>query len=108
MASATSARPLRARASASRLPGPDGQADAPRDPAAHGRSFIPVQGDWEGTADGFAASFNLVVDAVKQQRAGVPQYGIQDLVMLRPLACPPDPAHYGESILGRPAAVGAG
>ena len=67
---------------------------------SHGRSFIPIQGDWEGTANGFAASFNLVVDAVKQQRAGVPQYGIQDLVMLRPLACPPEPSHYGESILG--------
>jgi hypothetical protein len=67
---------------------------------AHGRPFIPVQGDWEGMANGFAASFNLVLDAVHQQRAGVPQYGIQDLVMLRPLACPPDPAHYGESILG--------
>lgn len=75
----------------------------PKPPAiqpAHGRPFVPVQGDWEGTADGFAASFNLVLDAVHQQRAGVPQYGIQDLVMLRPLACPPDPAHYGESILG--------
>jgi hypothetical protein len=67
---------------------------------SHSRSFIPVQGDWEGTANGFAASFNLVVDTVKQQRAGVPQYGIQDLVMLRPLACPPEPSHYGESILG--------
>jgi hypothetical protein len=75
---------------------------------AHGRSFIPTQGDWEGTANGFAASFNLILDAVRQQRAGVPQYGIQDLVMLRPLACPPDPAHYGESILGGrlPSALG--
>jgi hypothetical protein len=64
-----------------------------------GRPFIPVQGDWEGTAGGFAASFNLVLDAVHQQRAGVPQYGIQDLVMLRPNACPTDPAHYRESII---------
>jgi hypothetical protein len=67
---------------------------------SHGRSFVPVQGDWEGTANGFTASFNLVLDAVRQQRAGVPMYGIQDLVMLRPLACPPDPVHYGESIIG--------
>jgi hypothetical protein len=66
----------------------------------HGHTFIPVQGDWEGTANGFSASFNLILDAVHQQRAGVPQYGIQDLVMLRPLECPPNPAHYGESILG--------
>jgi hypothetical protein len=66
----------------------------------HGRPFVPVQGDWEGTANGFTASFNLVLDAVQRQRAGVPQYGIEDLVMLRPLACPPDPVHYGESIVG--------
>jgi hypothetical protein len=101
VASATSARPLRVLASSSsapklRLARPKPPAIVPR----HGRPFIPVQGDWEGTADGFAASFNLVLDAVHQQRAGVPQYGIQDLVMLRPLACPPAAAHYGESILG--------
>ncbi len=84
-------------------PAPAAQLARPTPPAIqppHGRSFIPVQGDWEGTADGFAASFNLVVDTVRQQRAGVPRYGIQDLVMLRPLACPPDPAHYAESFLG--------
>ncbi len=66
----------------------------------HGKSFIPVQGDWEGTARGFSASFNLVVDAVARRRAGVPQYGIEDLVMLKPLSCPPQAAHYGESFLG--------
>jgi hypothetical protein len=101
VASASSARPLRVRASASRAPRL--QMVRPTPPAivpAHGRSFIPVQGDWEGTANGFSASFNLVLDAMDQQRAGVPQYGIEDLVMLRPLACPADPARYGESILG--------
>ena len=97
----TSAQPRRARAAAAAAPRV--QVAKPTPPAiqpTHGRSFIPVQGDWEGTADGFAASFNLVLDAVHQQRAGVPQYGIQDLVMLRPLSCPTDPAHYGEAILG--------
>lgn len=101
VASPTSARQRHALASASR--GPLMQLARPTPPAIvpkHGRSFIPVQGDWEGTANGFAASFNLVLDAVHQQRAGVPQYGIQDLVMLRPLACPANPAHYSESILG--------
>lgn len=100
MAGATSARVLRAAPSSSRAPA--AQLAKPTPPAIqppHGRPFIPVQGDWEGTANGFAASFNLVLDAVHQQRAGVPQYGIQDLVMLRPLACPLDPAHYGESFL---------
>lgn len=93
MASATSAA---APAASTPLARPTPPAIQPK----HGHAFIPVQGDWEGTADGFAASFDLVLDAVHQQRAGVPQYGIQDLVMLRPLACPPNPAHYGESILG--------
>ncbi len=73
-----------------------------------GRPFTPVQGDWEGTANGFAASFALVVDATRRQAAGVPQYGIQDLVMLRPVTCPPSVMHYGESILGGrlPSALG--
>src|ERR1700729_2886223 len=90
-ASTASAQPTRAPASSS--PVSAAQPAKPRPPAIvprHGRSFVPVQGDWEGTADGFAASFNLVLDAVRPQRAGGPQYGIQDLVMLRPLACPPD------------------
>jgi hypothetical protein len=101
MASATSARALRATASSSRPS--EAQTANPTPPGiqpAHGRPFIPIQGDWEGSANGFAASFSLVLDAVHQQRAGVPEYGITDLVMLRPLACPPDAAHYGESILG--------
>ena len=74
----------------------------------HGRPFIPVQGDWEGTAGGFAASFDLVLDMARQQSAGVPRYGIQDLVILRPRACPLDAVHYGESIIsGRlPSALG--
>lgn len=99
MVSTTSAAQPRAPAAS---PAPAVQPARPTPPAIqpkHGRPFIPVQGDWEGTANGFAASFSLVLDAVHQQRAGVPQYGIQDLVMLRPLTCPPDPAHYGESIL---------
>jgi hypothetical protein len=73
-----------------------------------GRPFTPLQGDWEGTANGFAASFALVLDATRRQAAGVPQYGIQDLVMLRPVTCPLSATHYGESILGgrRPSALG--
>src|ERR1700742_4114909 len=43
------------------------QPSKPTPPAvvpAQGRPFVPVQGDWEGTAGGFEASFNLVLDAV--------------------------------------------
>jgi hypothetical protein len=73
-----------------------------------GRPFTPLQGDWEGTANGFPASFALVLDATHRQAAGVPQYGIQDLVMLRPVTCPPSATRYSESILGGrlPSALG--
>lgn len=73
-----------------------------------GRPFVPIQGDWEGTANGFAASFNLVLDPTRRPRAGAPAYGIQDLVLLRPTGCPPSAAHYGESMLRgrRPSALG--
>jgi hypothetical protein len=114
-AGATSAQPP---------PQPTGPAATPANPApppvqpampsppavvpTHGSPFVPIQGDWEGTAAGFTASFSLVLDAVHQQRPGVPQYGIEDLVMLRPSACPADPARYRESIVtGRlPAVLG--
>jgi hypothetical protein len=98
MAGPASAQPLRAPATSPAAP--PARPTPPVITPPHGGSFIPVQGDWEGTANGFAASFSLVLDTFKQQRAGVPRYGIQDLVMLRPLACPPAPSHYGESILG--------
>jgi hypothetical protein len=73
-----------------------------------GQPFAPVQGDWEGTAQGFTASFNLVLDTARRAGAGTPRYGLQDLVVLRPVACPPSAARYGESILtGRlPSALG--
>jgi hypothetical protein len=73
-----------------------------------GQPFRPVQGDWEGSTGGFPASFNLVLDATRRSRAGTPQYGLQDLVMLRPLSCPRSAAHHGESVLsgGRPSTLG--
>lgn len=74
----------------------------------HGQAFTPVQGDWEGTADGFSASFNLVLDATRRSAAGTPQYGLQDLVVLQPTACPVSAARYGESFMTgrRPSALG--
>jgi hypothetical protein len=60
-----------------------------------GKPFVPVTGDWEGTADGFAASFELTL--VRQ--GGTRRYGVQDLVLLTPQGCPPTPAHYRESLL---------
>jgi hypothetical protein len=102
LAAATSSAAAAANAPAPSPPVSAAQPARPTPPTIapeRGRPFVPVQGDWEGTANGFTASFNLVLDAVQRRRAGVPQYGIEDLVMLRPVACPPDPAHYRESIV---------
>ena len=74
---------------------PAGPAVAPR----HGAPFVPAQGDWEGTVNGFAASFELTYDPAMPQRAGLPLYGVRNLVMLRPSACPASPTRYAESIV---------
>jgi hypothetical protein len=60
-----------------------------------GKPFVPVTGDWEGTANGFAASFELTLG----RQGGTARYGVRDLVLLTPNACPVTPAHHGESVL---------
>jgi hypothetical protein len=61
---------------------------------AHGRPFVPAQGDWEGTARGLAASFQLSFDERLAPRPGVPQYGVSHVVLLLPDACPVSAADY--------------
>jgi hypothetical protein len=57
----------------------------PRRPAirVHGHRFVPVTGDWEGTADGYPASFELSYAPFYS----IP-YGLNDLVRLAPTSCP--------------------
>jgi hypothetical protein len=57
----------------------------PRRPAirAHGHRFVPVTGDWEGTADGYPASFELSYAPFYS----IP-YGLDDLVRMAPGSCP--------------------
>ena len=64
-----------------------------------GHAFRPKLGDWEGTVDGFPASFQLSYDRSLPQHAGVPQYGLSHIVMLRPAGCPPNADHYAETII---------
>jgi hypothetical protein len=57
----------------------------PRRPAirVHGHRFVPVTGDWEGTADGYPASFELSYAPFYS----IP-YGLNDLVRMAPTSCP--------------------
>jgi hypothetical protein len=57
----------------------------PRRPAirVHGHRFVPVTGDWEGTADGYPASFELSYAPFYS----IP-YGLNDLVRMAPADCP--------------------
>jgi hypothetical protein len=64
-----------------------------------GKSFIPVLGNWEGTANGFPASFDLRYDSKLPHRRGVPQYGITQLVTLRPSTCPVTRSRYRETLV---------
>jgi hypothetical protein len=64
-----------------------------------GKSFIPILGNWEGTANGFPASFDLRYDPKLPARRGVPQYGITQLVTLRPSTCPVTRSRYRETLV---------
>jgi hypothetical protein len=64
-----------------------------------GKSFIPALGDWEGTANGFPASFDLRYDPKLPHRRAVPQYGIAQLVTLRPSSCPVTRSRYRETLV---------
>jgi hypothetical protein len=96
-------------ATAAAAPAPTSQTapqTAPPPPPAvtpqHGRPFTPTQGDWEGMARGFAASFQLGLDP------GSGRYVLTRLVLLRPNACPVDPARHSEFFLRSPARVALG
>jgi hypothetical protein len=67
--------------------------------AHQGKPFVPILGDWEGTVNGFPASFQLRYDASLPQRAGTPQYGLMHVVVVRPNACPPRSSRYGEAVV---------
>jgi hypothetical protein len=67
--------------------------------AHKGKAFVPTLGDWEGTVNGFPASFQLRHDTSLPQRAGRPQYGLTHIVVFRPDACPASSVRYSEAVV---------
>ena len=73
-----------------------------------GKSFIPTVGDWEGTADGFPASFELRYDPALRGQPGIPRYGLSQIVIFLPSACPVNASRYRETFIeGNPDQLGA-
>ena len=68
----------------------------------HGRPFTPTQGNWEGMARGYSASFQLGFEP------GTGRYVLTHLVLLRPNACPVNPALHSEFFLRPSARVALG
>ncbi len=60
-----------------------------------GRSFAPTLGDWEGTAAGFPASFELSLAGVRATSG----YALNHVVALRPDRCPTTPGRYSEAVI---------
>ncbi len=81
---------------AAAAPARPAQAPPPVTPR-QGSPFTPTQGDWEGTSQGFHASFELRFDPVSSR------YALTRLVLLRPSACPADPVRHDEFFLKAPA-----
>jgi hypothetical protein len=84
-----------------------GAGASPKRPPIHarGHKFVPVTGDWEGSANGFPASFELTYEP-----GFSPPYALSDFVSVRPASCPvganPNTA---ETLDGTaPASIGAG
>lgn len=73
----------------------------------HGRPFVPVLGEWEGTVNGFPASFGLGFDP-KLSSQGGRQYGLSSVVALRPNACPASPQRYSEDVISAKRLIGLG
>lgn len=60
-------------------------------PVVVGKTFKPRVGDWDGTADGFPASFQLLQEPSYPSRYARPPYGFEDVVLYKPDACPLNP-----------------
>jgi hypothetical protein len=62
--------------------------------------FVPVIGDWEGSVDGFPASFELVYEPTYAYY-GRPPYGFEDLTTIEPDSCPIAANRYSVSVVGQ-------
>jgi hypothetical protein len=96
-------RPAAAHASATSPPA----AKTPIKPV-HGAPFVPKLGDWEGRANGFPVSFELLSVPRFKTKLGLLPYGFTNMVVLEPNGCPPNPGDYSEDAVtgGQPATLG--
>ncbi len=101
-APATAAAPVGATATAAARSPAKAPAALPTVQPKTGPAFVPVLGDWEGTARGFAASFQLTYDPALRRRRGVSRYGISHVVVLSPNACPVRASADGAEMIGGP------
>ncbi len=68
--------------------------------AGHHR-FVPRTGDWEGTARGFPASFELLYKpGYAAYGPKYTSYGFEDVVTLLPATCPISSSRYSEGVIG--------
>jgi hypothetical protein len=63
------------------------------------KPFVPRVGDWEGTVNGYPASFELVYEP-GYLAFGRPPYGFQNLATIIPSSCPLAANRYSEAVIG--------
>lgn len=64
-----------------------------------GRLFVPLTGDWEGEVDGLPASFQIVYKPGLAALYHRSPYGVANLLMFLPTACPVSPIAYQEETI---------
>jgi hypothetical protein len=62
------------------------------------RPFVPTVGDWEGTVEGYPASFQLIYEPANFA-LHLPPYGFEDLATLTPSSCPLAANKYVEAVI---------
>jgi hypothetical protein len=73
---------------------------------SHGKQFVPVTGDWEGTVDGFPASFELLYHPSFATKYHLAPYAFENLVMIEPDSCPVASYQYYENMVSQAATSG--
>jgi hypothetical protein len=72
----------------------------------HAKQFVPVTGDWEGTVDGFPASFELLYHPSFATKYHLAPYAFENLIMFEPDSCPVASYQYYENMVSQAATSG--
>ncbi|MGH2866512.1 MAG: hypothetical protein ACRDNK_02945 [Solirubrobacteraceae bacterium] len=76
---------------------------------AHGKSFHPALGDWEGTVGGFPVSFQVKLTGVKLASAtAAAHYSLNAIVALLPAGCPKVSYRYTEAVINSTSGTAVG